>query len=98
MYRAGKNDGVPSTLDKLAFKVRRALAATMLHIEAARNEAVASSSIDLDTVDFKAAAQKAEAEFQVVELPVISRHLKNHLHRPNSQNGRLIPMICTKLN
>ena len=69
VYRANKNSGIPSTLDKIALKLRRVIVATMLHLEAARNEARTIPSntgdTDLDMANFKAAAQKAEAEFQV---------------------------------
>jgi len=65
VYRATKNDGLPTTLEKLSLKIRRTIVAVVLHLEAAKNDALRSDDIDMDMADFKVATQKAEADFKV---------------------------------
>jgi len=63
VYRVTKNDGLPTALEKLVLKIRRAIVATVLLLEAAKNDAIQGDNVDMDMNDFKVAAQKAEAEF-----------------------------------
>lgn len=69
IYQATNNDGLPSGLDKLILRIRRTIVATILHMETAKNDVFNSDDIDMDMADFKAAAQKAEAEFQASLVP-----------------------------
>ena len=64
IYQATTNDGLPSGLDKAILKIRRVIVATVLRLEASKNDALHSDNIDMDMADFKAAAQNAEVEFQ----------------------------------
>ena len=62
VYQVTKNDGLPTVLEKITLKIRRAFVATLLHWQESKHDI--RNDDDMDMVDFKSTLQRAEAEFQ----------------------------------
>lgn len=81
VYRITKNDGLPTSREKLVLKIRRTFVAAILHLQGFKEGHLGSD--DVDMMEFKSALQKADAEFQVCPSPLLAHFLP----RQDFQNG-----------